>query len=404
MTERSYCSVSQSITRDYTLDSEATMPSKPRRSVYAKTLLSQYTRYSKCKATFSRLRRRHHQQLGPRLKRSLRDELQFMSSEVKLVSKSIPEQLQLEHMDVSISETFPSPASLEDLSDYFNEDTSENEDTPDGTSYNGDSLDDSELSDEDLLDDDDFSDEDLRWTLDSDEDDTSSDTSSDDDRTPTYNEPNATDSEDVPSPTSFRTRIFNDLKLMYAHRYEKPHRRLPKPPQPFLKHVLEILKTTQPDYFRNELRVSPLTFDRLVEAIATDPVFASRSSHSRQAPVCQQLAVALYRFGHYGNAASLQSVANWAGIGKGTVSLYTCRVMVALLQPEFMTGSVHWPSEEEKEVAKRWVQHRSCRAWRDGWCFVDGTLIPLANRPYWYGESYFDRKCRYSLNVQVCFC
>ena len=277
-----------------------------------------------------------------------------MSSEVKLLSESIPEQLQLELMDISISETLPNPTSLEDLSDYFNEDTSENEDTPDDdTSDNGDSLDDSELSD----------DEDLRWTLDGDEDNTSSNTSSDDDCTPTDNDPNATDSEDVPSPTSFRTRIFNDLKSMYAHRYEKPHQRLPKPPQPFLKHVLEVLKTNQPVYFRNELWISPLTFDRLVKAIETDPVFVSHSSHSRQAPVCQQLAVALYRFGHYGNAASLQSVANWAGIGKGTVALYTRRVMVALLQPEFMTSCVHWPSQEEKEIAKSWVQQRSCRAW-----------------------------------------
>ncbi|KAF5341489.1 hypothetical protein D9758_013933 [Tetrapyrgos nigripes] len=41
------------------------------------------------------------------------------------------------------------------------------------------------------------------------------------------------------------------------------------------------------------------------------------------------------------------------------------------------------------------------RAWRNGWCFVDGTFIPLAYQPYWYGESYFDRKSCYSLNVQI---
>ena len=43
----------------------------------------------------------------------------------------------------------------------------------------------------------------------------------------------------------------------------------------------------------------------------------------------------------------------------------------------------------------------SCCAWRNGWCFVDGTLIPLATQPVWFGESYWDRKDRYSLNVQV---
>ncbi len=34
---------------------------------------------------------------------------------------------------------------------------------------------------------------------------------------------------------------------------------------------------------------------------------------------------------------------------------------------------------------------------------VDGTLVLLDERPFWYGESYFDWKCNYSLNVQVCF-
>jgi hypothetical protein len=34
---------------------------------------------------------------------------------------------------------------------------------------------------------------------------------------------------------------------------------------------------------------------------------------------------------------------------------------------------------------------------------VDGMLVPLFERPYWYGESYFDRKSNYSMNVQVCY-
>ena len=126
------------------------------------------------------------------------------------------------------------------------------------------------------------------------------------------------------------------------------------------------------------------------------------SEFSIQAPIQDQLAVALYRFGHYRNAASLQLIANWAGIWKGTVELYTHRVMVALLQPDFMKNSVHWPDEEEKEAARKWVQDHACRVWRNGWCFVDGTLVPLATQPYWYGESYFDRKYQYLLNVQVC--
>lgn len=32
---------------------------------------------------------------------------------------------------------------------------------------------------------------------------------------------------------------------------------------------------------------------------------------------------------------------------------------------------------------------------------MDGTLVPLTYRPFWFGESYFDRKCNYSLNIQI---
>jgi hypothetical protein len=32
---------------------------------------------------------------------------------------------------------------------------------------------------------------------------------------------------------------------------------------------------------------------------------------------------------------------------------------------------------------------------------VDGTLVPLFEKPHHFGEGYFDRKSNYSLNVQV---
>jgi hypothetical protein len=131
------------------------------------------------------------------------------------------------------------------------------------------------------------------------------------------------------------------------------------------------------------------------------PVFSNNSQCEHQ-PVEVQLAVTLYRFGHSGNAAGHSAVARWAGVGHGTVSLMTRRVMTAILRPDFMSDAVRFPTDKEKEAAKSWVEARLCKAWRDGWCLVDGTLIPLYDRPHWYGESYFDRKCNYSLNIQVC--
>jgi len=172
---------------------------------------------------------------------------------------------------------------------------------------------------------------------------------------------------------------------------------------------LPLILTTYKDHeefhhlFRQYLRIDPVTFDKILIAISSDPVFVSRSQHPQMA-VDYQLAITLYRFGYYGNAASLQRVADWAGVGKGTVLVVTRRVMTAVLRGPFKDQAVRMPTSGEKEEAKQWVERRSkCTAWRDGWCFVDGTLIPLAFRPFWYGQSYFDRKCNYSLNIQVPF-
>lgn len=189
------------------------------------------------------------------------------------------------------------------------------------------------------------------------------------------------------------------VEARYASRYEVPRDSLPRGPSR-LPHVLSVLKEERPDHFRQQLRVWPTTFDKVVSKIQNDPIFFNQSNNP-QLPVETQLAITLYRFGHDGNAASLQDVANWAGVGKGTVLLCTRRTMTAVLRRSFMDTAVHLPTRAEKRKAKKWVKQHSCHAWRGGWCLVDGTLIPLYHRPYWYGQSYFDRKSNYSLNVQV---
>jgi hypothetical protein len=72
-------------------------------------------------------------------------------------------------------------------------------------------------------------------------------------------------------------------------------------------------KINCPEIFRSYLRVSPGCFDDLAEAIKDDEIFHNNSNNA-QMPVEQQLAIALYRFGHYGNAASTMKVALWAGV------------------------------------------------------------------------------------------
>ncbi|KAF6755645.1 hypothetical protein DFP72DRAFT_753761, partial [Ephemerocybe angulata] len=154
-----------------------------------------------------------------------------------------------------------------------------------------------------------------------------------------------------------------------------------------------------PAIFRQDLRVDPATFDELVNELEDNPIFTNKSHHA-QMLIEHQVAITLYRFGHFGNSASLSKVARWAGCGKGTVTLVTNRVMHAILSPSFLEKAIHAPTPTEKAAAKDWVEKHSCKEWRDGWCFVDGTLIPLYERPHWYGESYYDRKGNYSLNFQ----
>jgi hypothetical protein len=57
--------------------------------------------------------------------------------------------------------------------------------------------------------------------------------------------------------------------------------------------------------------------------------------------------------------------------------------------------------KKKKDAAKGWVRWASCDDWEGGFCMVDGTLVPLFEKPGYHGEVYFDRKSNYSLNIQV---
>jgi hypothetical protein len=119
--------------------------------------------------------------------------------------------------------------------------------------------------------------------------------------------------------------------------------------------------------------MTPKCFDKLVETLSPHPAFQNESSNV-QMPVEQQLAIALYRFGHYGNAASTMKVALWTGVDYGTVCLVTRRVLQACCDENFRCSSVHWADATAKEHAKAWVEENSCHAWRNSWLMVDAPL------------------------------
>lgn len=207
-------------------------------------------------------------------------------------------------------------------------------------------------------------------------------------------------SSDSSSDDGIPDLLIEELEELYRQRCRKERRNIPKT-NANLRNLLDIYRYQFPDIFRSYLRVSPECFNALADSIRHHPVFHNNSNND-QTPVEEQLAVALYRFGHYGNAASTMKVALWAGIGYGTVRNVTIRVMTALCDERFRRATTPWLNAQDIERAKAWVEGNSCPAWRDGWLMVDGTLVPLFQRPHHYGNTFFDRKSNYSMNVQVC--
>jgi hypothetical protein len=105
-------------------------------------------------------------------------------------------------------------------------------------------------------------------------------------------------------------------------------------------------------HFVSMLCVAPETFHVILSLIEDHPVFFN-SSNVPQTPVETQLAVTLYRLGHYGNGASLESIAQLAGCSVGSVEAFTVRCFTAIeaLQPVF----VRKLTAQEKEVEKVWI-------------------------------------------------
>ena len=195
------------------------------------------------------------------------------------------------------------------------------------------------------------------------------------------------------------TSILTAIQLLHSQRYINERRPIIKDSSQLRLTLTEWIDS-QPQIFRRHLRVNPDTFYALCRAIGDDPIFKN-NSQNEQIPVDQQIAVALYRFGHFGNGTNMSDVGLWAGFGHGTVDRITRRVIVAATRATFRKAAVRWVTDEEREAAKDWVAEAAVPGWRNGWLMVDGSLIPLAARPGHFGSAWFDRKCNYSLNLQV---
>jgi hypothetical protein len=190
------------------------------------------------------------------------------------------------------------------------------------------------------------------------------------------------------------------LGELYSQRYLNSQEAITKDGTQ-LQLLLTEWKVNCPEIFHSYLCINPTCFDDLVNVIHDDEVFQNNSNNP-QMPVDEQLAIALYPFGHYGIAASTMKVALWAGVGFGTVSLVKKQVVKSLCSEHFQHSALHWSSGVAKEAAKAWVEESSCPAWWGGWLMVDGTLVPPFMQPEFFGNTWFDHKSNYSMNVQVC--
>ena len=150
------------------------------------------------------------------------------------------------------------------------------------------------------------------------------------------------------------------------------------------------------DEFREAFRMNKDTFIFILNKIQNHQVFKNNSRHQQQ-PVWLQLLVALERFGFDGTSSSVGKISRNLGISRGTVILYTARIIEAILSihDEF----IKWPNRRRKKQTSDYFEENHQFKGLIG--IVDGTFINLCEKPQVDPETYWSRKQRYSMNVQI---
>ena len=109
----------------------------------------------------------------------------------------------------------------------------------------------------------------------------------------------------------------------------------------------------------------------------------------------------LNQAGHYGNAATPEDIAEWAGVSVGLVVNCTNCVMVAILDQHDNFVYVPGDKSEDMGSACLFAAQKTCAAWQSGIFAADGSTIDFFEKPASYGDTFTDRKGNYSLNCQV---
>lgn len=183
------------------------------------------------------------------------------------------------------------------------------------------------------------------------------------------------------------------LMLLYSSRFVFPRINTPKS-----RGLRELFWILPPNDFKQMARMDKESFEIVLELISDDPIFhTDQNSHYKQQDVWVQLLVTLERIGMDGNGVSAGRTARAFGIGKGTVCLYTEKVISALLK--LKDRFVSWPSVLERHLISSRIRNRFGLPACIG--ILDGTHINFATRPSIDSETFFNRKKCYSYNVQL---
>ena len=192
----------------------------------------------------------------------------------------------------------------------------------------------------------------------------------------------ADDMMDLPSTV---LRIVHSTRYLQRNAVPKSH-----------EFLFKVLPALDDNRFKQEIRMSRESFEKVLHKICHDPVFSNQSSIG-QADVELQLTICAYRFGSSGSSASIGKIARYFGVSEGFVTKSTDRCIQALLNQEKL--EVAWPNNDERDDVKSRILNDS--GFPDCIGMVDGTLIPLEFKPSNNGEDYWSHKSRYGISVMI---
>jgi len=141
--------------------------------------------------------------------------------------------------------------------------------------------------------------------------------------------------------------------------------------------------------------MSRASFGQLANLIQEDQIFHN-DSHNPQISPSIQLATTLYILGSYGS--STVRAAAQLGIGEGTAYLYLQHCMIALIH--LSTRYIQWPVPGNEDFKRRRTEIEEESGFPGCVGFLDGTDIVLPYAPSFHGETYFNQKKHYALNLQ----